>query len=314
MEKLRTTFQEVLGSYREDVLEHVRAVADNGGVMSSRRVEFAVEALDMGLSELMVSLLPLGAAYSVTPSSDFGVGAVAAGLPASNGFPSLYLGANFEIAGASLSTAVHAEQTATMHAWLQGEEGLSRLATSTTPCGYCRQFLAELTGADELEVFIQVAAGHTTTTLSNLLPARFGPDDLGVEAGLMDPRNAGHSMTLAHESDDELVLEALAAANGSYAPYTRNYAGCAVLMPDGTILSGRYAENAAFNPSLSPLQTVAALMNVQLDSTTPRRIERVCLVESSGSGISQRATTEYLLGALQSDVKVEYRVADNESA
>src|SRR5437870_5110463 len=76
-----------------------------------------------------------------------------------------------------------------------------------------------------------------------------------VGAGLMSPRANG----LTLESSDPLVLEALAAAEASYAPYSRGFAGVALETASGAVHTGRYAENAAFNPSLSPLACALAL-------------------------------------------------------
>ena len=59
----------------------------------------------------------------------------------------LYFGANYEFPGQALSFTVHAEQAATMHAISFGETGIDLLAVSAAPCGYCRQFLNELTTA-----------------------------------------------------------------------------------------------------------------------------------------------------------------------
>ena len=48
----------------------------------------------------------------------------------------------------------------------------------------------------------------------------------------------------------------------SYAPYSKSFAGVAVRTRDGRIFSGAYAENAAFNPSLSPLQAALSQLNL----------------------------------------------------
>ncbi len=50
-----------------------------------------------------------------------------------------------------------------------------------TPCGGCRQKLREFAG-DDLEVHVAGAGGFKRTfTLGELLPASFGPDNLGGE-------------------------------------------------------------------------------------------------------------------------------------
>ena len=55
------------------------------------------------------------------------------------------------------------------------------------------------------------------------------------------------------ETTDALVLEALEHARCSYAPYTHNYAAVVLKTQDGSTYQGRYAENAAFNPTLNPM-------------------------------------------------------------
>jgi cytidine deaminase len=105
-------------------------------------------------------------------------------------------------------------------------------------------------------------------------------------------------------SKDSLVLEALSAAKQCYAPYTQNFAGCAIQLSDEKLYSGRYAENAAFNPSLSPLH--AAMIRMNMDSLLPmNEITRAVLVEKPTS-ISQRSICELLLGTLAPEVQLEY--------
>lgn len=197
----------------------------------------------------LTALLPAAAKLARPPVSNFYVGAVARGLSGK-----VYLGANVEFAGEALSFTVHAEQSAIANAWMNGEEGIDRIAVTAAPCGYCRQFLNELTTADRLE--IQLPDG--TFRLADLLPHAFGPRDLGVEGGLM--QRDDHR--LAIDAGDDLAREALRAANRSYAPYSKSYAGVALRMADGRIAAGAYAENAAFNPSMSPLEVALSQLNL----------------------------------------------------
>jgi cytidine deaminase len=48
----------------------------------------------------------------------------------------------------------------------------------------------------------------------------------------------------------------------SYAPYSRSFAGVALRTNAGAVVSGPYAENAAFNPSLSPLEAALSQLNM----------------------------------------------------
>lgn len=198
----------------------------------------------------LVQLLPDAARFAKPPISNFFVGAVARGLSGS-----LYFGANVEIAGEALSFTVHAEQSAVANAWMHGERGIDLIAVTAAPCGYCRQFLNELATAERLTI----AMPGGTRPLAELLPSAFGPRDLGIDGGLLQADDHG----LVIDEDDELARAALRAANLSYAPYSKSYAGVALRAMDGTIVNGAYAENAAFNPSMSPLEVALSQLNLR---------------------------------------------------
>jgi len=194
-------------------------------------------------------LLPEAAALAKPPVSNFRVGCVSRGLSGA-----LYFGTNLEFAGEALSFTVHAEQSSVTNAWMNGEEGIDLIAVNAAPCGYCRQFLNELTTARQLVV----AMPNETRPLAELLPSAFGPRDLGIEGGLM--QRADHGLTI--DEDDLLARAALEAANLSYAPYSTAYAGVALRTSSGRIAAGAYAENAAFNPSMSPLEVALSRLNL----------------------------------------------------
>jgi cytidine deaminase len=197
----------------------------------------------------VIALLPQAAALARPPISNFKVGAIARGVSGK-----LYFGTNVEFAGEALSFTVHAEQSAVVNAWMSGENGIDLVATSAAPCGYCRQFLNELATAGELTVLMP----GESRKLAELLPSSFGPRDLGITGGLLQRDDHG----LAIDDEDDLARAALAAANLSYAPYSKSYAGVALRTRDGAVVSGAYAENAAFNPSLSPLQAALSQLNL----------------------------------------------------
>ena len=252
-----------------------------GSVVPAERVASLASAHGVTVPDLMGLLVPLAAErYAAPPISGFRIGAVARG---SSG--ALYLGANLELAGTALAFTVHAEQSATANAWLSGEEGLAAIAVGAAPCGHCRQFLNELATAASLEVLV---AGREPRLLPELLPESFGPADLGVRAGLMSPRANG----LTLESSDPLVLEALAAAEASYAPYSRGFAGVALETVSGAVHTGRYAENAAFNPSLTPLACALALR--ALVGGDEDAVTRAVLVEAPSQVSQVGATAEAL--------------------
>jgi len=249
------------------------------------RADAVSEYLGSGipLDELMLELIPFAQKFAIPPISNFYVGAIAHGVSGA-----LYAGANYEFPGEALSFSVHGEQAAVANAMAHGETGIDLLAVSAAPCGYCRQFLNELTTATTLQVILE---GSPATLLIQLLPASFGPRDLGVAAALMATQS--HSMTLENASD-ALANAALRAANASYAPYSASYAGVALQTSDGGMFSGGVAENAAFNPSMSPLEAAIVDLVIRGRKSYTDIVDAV-LVEAAGSKASQAGATIAIL-------------------
>jgi cytidine deaminase len=218
----------------------------------------------------------------------------------------LFLGANIEFPAQALTQTIHAEQSAIINAWLQGATQIDGIAVTVAPCGCCRQFLYELEGSQNLKVILHNPIGRKTTphNLSDLLPTAFGPHELGSATGLMASPAQPADLNLKLSSNDPFVLEAKAAAKKSYAPYSQNFAGCTIKTVDGRIYAGRYAENAAFNPSLSALH--AAIICMTMDQPgAENTIRRAVLVERP-TAISQRTVCELLLQTVAPNVNLEY--------
>jgi len=237
----------------------------------------------LDVRELAFALLPLAAACAVTPLSNFNVGALALGK---NGH--LWFGANMEFSGATMQQTVHAEQSAITHAWLRGETALEAITVNYTPCGHCRQFMNELNSGTALTIHLP---GRKPSTLADYLPDAFGPRDLAIQTLLLDP--VDHGLTI---KGDPLSQAALQAANRSYAPYSQALSGVALQTHDGAIFAGSYAENAAFNPSLPPLQ--AALILLNLSGRDVLQIQRAVLAEAPDANLVQRQATIATLQAL----------------
>ncbi len=304
-----------VNNFPESVRTDIDRIWDNQGCMPADAVERVCGILMAEIGTLMMQLLPIAQQYAVVPVSHFQVGAVAAGMPIpGTGWCSLYLGANFEFTYAALSFTVHAEQSATNNAWLQGEPGLQALAISAAPCGYCRQFLYELVTAKQLNILLpndpSNPLSYSSTPLTTFLPDAFGPGDLNVKGGMMEPALCNHNLVLdAGPITDPVIVAALKAACGSYAPYktdlSNGYAGVAVQLVDGTIYTGRYAENAAYNPSLSPLESALSFMNMNQPGTATRKVNRCVLVEVP-TLCSQLSATKSVLNAYALGVSLEY--------
>lgn len=247
--------------------------------------DFEIEPL-----KLAMHLLPVAACYSHTAISHFNVGAVVIGEQGN-----FYFGANQEFAHTSIQQTIHAEQSAISHAWLRNERRITDIIVNYTPCGHCRQFMNELHGADKLAIHLPHSQHNP---LHSYLPDAFGPKDLDIAAHLL----AQEDHQLIVNNADELVNQAILAANQSHCPYSESPHGVVILFKNGDVVTGRYAENAAFNPSLPALQT--ALNFAHLSDHRLTDIERVVMAEKAAR-LSHRTMAETLLSEL-SNVKLEY--------
>jgi len=257
------------------LLEATHSSPTFDGVINAAEARSLAESLSFSLPQLMTSLVPVAAGYSRPEISGYPVGGVGLGMSGN-----LYYGANLEFPGGTLSETLHAEQSVILNAWLHAEQGLTALALPAPPCGHCRQFLYEIDNSLNLVVSIR---DRSPSLLSELLPVPFGPRELGITSALMKPQS--HRLSLAVPSDDPVTLTALAAANACYAPYTRGYAGAAILTRDGRVFIGRYCENAAYNPTTNPI--ICALSQMLLARLDYSQIARVVLVQASPSKSSQ---------------------------
>lgn len=252
------------------------------------RAHFSAEQVakwsaEFGLSPVQIALkcLPLAACYARVPVSNFYVGAVAIGLSGD-----FYFGANQEFAGEAIQHSVHAEQSAISHAWLAGEKGIAHMAVNYTPCGHCRQFMNETNTAAQLQIHLPHSQENL---LHSYLPDSFGPKDLNVSHVLFDTQDHGFQ-----PQGDALQQAAIAAANQAYAPYSQAVGGIALQVGE-QIITGRYAENAAFNPSFLPLQ--CALNVCRLQGLDWADISRVVMAEKQAV-LSHRKMTESLTQGL----------------
>ena len=265
---------------------------------SPEQVAILLQATQLGDDALALALLPLARQKAQVPVSGFKVGAIAIG-----GSGHWYLGANMETVGLPLSSALHAEQAAIGHAALFDEHHIEKVVVSASPCGHCRQFMHEL---NQTSLMLVLPADHFM--LDELLPHAFGPADLGQTYGMLNgpAGSLGQQNSQPQTAQDLACLAAQAEANASYAPYSHNRAGVALLMDDGHICRGRYLENAAFNPSLGPMQL--ALSQLFLQGYTAEQIQRAFIVEARAD-IQQCDAAAQLLSRL-SKVTLERLILD----
>ncbi|MEL7292861.1 MAG: cytidine deaminase [Pseudomonadota bacterium] len=292
---MRSRIEQALADVPKNVADFLSPIVladDFDATLSPEQFEQLLAISGLKDDELRVALLPFAAAYSYAPLSNFYVGAIVRGLSGR-----LYFGANVEFSGVQLGQTVHAEQSAISHAWMKGEQGVADITINFSPCGHCRQFMNELSTADKLEIQLPQ---RDSKQLQEYLPESFGPADLGIKSGLMV--NVDHGKT--SDDQDPLVQLAIAALNRSHAPYTHNLSGVALKMANGKVYQGAYAENAAFNPSLPPLQV--ALIQLLLDRQQLSDIESAALVEVSEGTISHLANTQSTLEAINPDIPMSY--------
>ena len=116
--------------------------------------------------------------HAYAPYSHYPVGAA---LLTKDG--TVYTGVNVE--NAAYPSGMCAERVAVFKAVSEGHREFEAVVVATdnggTPCGACRQVLAEF-GLD-ITVFVVDGQGNTVleTTLADLLPASFGPEHLQRE-------------------------------------------------------------------------------------------------------------------------------------
>lgn len=230
----------------------------------------------------MLEHLAEAESYARSAVSGYRVGAVVRGTSGA-----LYLGGNIDFPGVNLNQTVHAEQAALSNAFMHDEPGIQAIAVSAAPCGHCRQFLFEFAGGRDIEILLP---GQPTTTLSALLPRPFGPRDLNVTGGPLSRTK------IAAENVESVAQAARYAAANAYAPYTNSPSGVAIRSRRGNVYRGSYIENAAFNPSLPPLQVALAAMALANEDFS--EIAEVVLSEASNNSISQVSATKSVLAAI----------------
>lgn len=113
--------------------------------------------------------------WAYTPYSHYAVGAA---LLTESG--KIYEGVNIE--NAAYPTSICAERVAVFKAVSEGERDFSAIVVMTdnggTPCGSCRQVLAEF-GLTTRVIIVDVTGKiHLDTTVDGLLPKAFRPEDL----------------------------------------------------------------------------------------------------------------------------------------
>ena len=122
----------------------------------------------------LIALASQAREKAYAPYSNYPVGAALL-----TGSGQVYTGVNVE--NASYGLSICAERTAAVKAVSAGEREFVAIAVVTdnggSPCGACRQFLAEF--GPQLRIILADVAGKSRVyTMSELLPDSFGPSNL----------------------------------------------------------------------------------------------------------------------------------------
>jgi cytidine deaminase len=305
------SFLEQLGKFPQPVRYILQTIPRQAGRLSARQSTALIRHLGIDPEQLMMRLLPLAKTYAVAPVSGLAVGAVVMSGAGENGGPAdFFMGANIEFIHQPLNQTIHAEQAAALIAWHQGAPYLRAIATSEAPCGYCRQFLHEFEPNARMMVITPDGkdSGYRQAALADLLPRAFGPSDLDNPTGLTAAAATDRSFRLPAGVKDRTVDGALTAAQESYAPYTGNFAGCALQTSTGKIFKGRALESAAYNPSLTALHSAIVCLNMGTFKAQ-RRVQRAVLIEKPTRAVQRRAA-ELLLESWAPEIKLEYHIIE----
>ena len=277
----------ILQSGRRLVTEHLGQFLKGASHVPAQQAREIARRLDLSTPQLMQELIPIARERARASISQYRVGVVAQGVSGD-----FYLGFNIEFPEAPLVHTVNAEVCAVVNALSHGERGLRSIAGTFAPSGPVRQFLYELPSGGELKVMLP----DRTVKLKALLPNSFGPREMGQVGALMNsPRN---NLELLESTRDPVIEHALEAACRSYAPYSHCPSGIALATDDQSFV-GSYCENAAFNPSLSPLQ--GALISLFANGRKPGEVRRAVLVERASmhsEQVHQAASSRLLLSTL----------------
>lgn len=281
---------------KEIKLQVIRnALKENAFFIENEKVQEILRLTGFTIEELLQELVPLVKVNARPQISKYYVGVV--GLFEDG---DICIGVNLEFFGFQLNQCVHGEQFLIANAIDHQKKKLVMMALSAAPCGHCRQFLNEL-GYDVKILTppepssIPETPDNNPSSLNSLLPKSFGPKDLGKEGGLLTPEERSHS------SNSDLIAKAIEAACHSYSPYTDSPAGVAIRTKDGTLFSGGYLENVAYNPGLPPLQ--AALVAMVAAGYAYDEIAEVVLAELKSAPVKNALVTKALVESLAPEAK-----------
>ena len=257
------------------------------GMIGKNTVDQILKILNISIVDLQIKLLPVAAGFHITPISKFPVGAVVLGASGN-----LYFGSNIEFIRTGLQFTIHAEQCGLVNAAQQGEKTIRSIAVNAPPCGFCRQFINELNDVDRLDIILP---GRKPEKFQYYLPEAFSGRDLGVKTGMLNHPILNYQFQ-GMDGNDELSKIALVSANSSYSPYSKYISGVALRLKTGHIIGGSYYESAAYNPTISSIQS--AIIKTRMGGNSIDGIQEVVLLQSENPYCDYKKITIEILDSI----------------
>jgi cytidine deaminase len=158
----------------------------------------------------------------------------------------------------------------------------------------------ELSTADSLEILLP----ERDFNLHELLPHSFGPKDLGNEECLFSHKRRDKQFAETSINDEKLVQLAL----NAYVPYTGNFSAVRLSTYTEGDFYGSYAENAAYSPSLSPLQSALSQFYLAGLTFDDKTVKSITLLETQGAE-NQYEVAKSVLASFENPPAFEHCVA-----
>lgn len=295
--------------------------------LTAEEVQSVAAELRTTPQQLLLEFLPFVRQKARPPLSGYFVGAT--GLSRGK----MYFGVNLEFHNQALSSTVHAEQFLLARLVAHGETSLEDLACGVGlgaqsetslkafSCGHCRQAMSELKNASLLRIHVE---GFPYFTLDELLPHKFGPEELGLQSALLNHYSApggpipivsadasikGVTRISFHRTRSRFQKERallLTEMQRVYAPYSGISTAVLLRTEEGNLYSGGSSESVAYNPSLPAAEL--ALVDLVAHHDRYSNIREVHFLETGEPRSAERKSelwhTLGLVRSLAPDAKI----------
>jgi cytidine deaminase len=187
-----------------------------------------------------------------------------------------YIGANVEV---SPLYNLHAEQSATHNAYVNGEINITHIMVSSLPCGSCRQFLYNIN--PDMVVYVE----DSKYLLKDLIPEAFSKEDLLITEKLQPKKSVVGDRLIG-------MGKAMTACNISYSPLLQDKGGVVIETVNGREFVGTFIEDPALSPSVMPI--MGALSQMFLNSFEIEDINKVYIYTENYKSVNYDSTIDVL--------------------